>query len=127
MGLDAGPYVIELYYHADVNLFTDKYGDIVYDIFSYITPNDLYMFKNEPQYTQFECKNDPYTICEILEAGDFIYDYGDGYFDQRKENDDEHQIYFDPHCHISDGRNCRFSSESEDVRREVCAICRGGD
>ena len=33
-----------LYYYPDENYFTDEDGYVVYDIFSYITPNELMWF-----------------------------------------------------------------------------------
>lgn len=35
-----------LYYVADQNVVTDEEGDIVYDIFNYVTPNEFLLFKH---------------------------------------------------------------------------------
>ena len=37
---------IALFYDADGNYFFDSMGDIVYNLFDYITPNDLIVFKS---------------------------------------------------------------------------------
>jgi hypothetical protein len=34
-----------LFYYPYDNVFTDGYGDVVYDIFRIISPNTLYLFK----------------------------------------------------------------------------------
>lgn len=42
--------VIQLYYDKERNKFVDDGGFIVYNIFSIITPNDLFLFKYHKQY-----------------------------------------------------------------------------
>jgi hypothetical protein len=34
-----------IYYDVEANLLYDEYGKIMYNIFSLVTPNDLYLFK----------------------------------------------------------------------------------
>lgn len=39
--------VIVLYYYREDNYFTDENGAIIYDLFRYITPSELFIFKQE--------------------------------------------------------------------------------
>ena len=58
--------VFYLYYYEDENLFTDDGGHVVYDIYNLITPQDLYMFRNDEKYTCFALKGYRDAICEII-------------------------------------------------------------
>jgi len=40
----------KLHYDEVENVMYDEYGDIVFNIFSIITPNDLYLFKKKKEY-----------------------------------------------------------------------------
>lgn len=61
-------------YYSEENYFVDESGSIVYDIFRYITPNDLYLFKHNREFMIFEKGNITVEIY-YLEA----YDY-DSYY-----------------------------------------------
>ena len=58
--------VIHLYYHERENVFTDSEGQIVYDIFTMITPQDLFLFRYDPGMTCFPLGGDPDFLCEII-------------------------------------------------------------
>lgn len=45
--------VYSLFYDADHNWFVDEDGEIVYNMYQYITPNDLYLFKRSKCYMVF--------------------------------------------------------------------------
>lgn len=39
----------QLYYNKDTNTITDDMGDLVFNIFDYVTPNELLIFKLKRQ------------------------------------------------------------------------------
>jgi hypothetical protein len=38
---------VTLYYDLDSNMISDKFGDIIYDIFQILSPNQLFLFKKK--------------------------------------------------------------------------------
>lgn len=68
--------IVSLFYDIKNNKFVDEGGYIIWDIFKYITPNDLYLFRKNK-----ECMFVPYQtakgwICELYypSEGDKDYD-----------------------------------------------------
>lgn len=113
--------IVQLVYDEELNIFTDVRGHVIYNPFEFITPDDLQLFRSEEtSYSSFVSHSDPNVLCEIYTWDEI----GDGYFDTRKGCYDE-QIYSGAYCSISGGWDCRFSSESEDARRDICAACGG--
>ena len=53
--------LMALYYYPEENYFTDEDGYVVYDIFSYITPNELTWFLHNKE-----------SLCFIRADGYFI-------------------------------------------------------
>lgn len=58
--------VIYLFYYEDENFFTDEYGEIIYNMFDMITPQDLFMFKYDRGYNLFPHKKDRTILYEII-------------------------------------------------------------
>lgn len=90
--------VVQLYYYPIDNVFVDGGGFQVFDIFTMITPNDLFLFKYHKHYMIFPHATIPGVAvemiwpddCEVLESGFEDYSYED-FFDaaeaDRQQND----------------------------------------
>lgn len=58
---------ILLCYYEKENFFVDEYGEIVYDIFTLITPNDLYMFRHDSdKYNRFQFRSNHEVSVSII-------------------------------------------------------------
>jgi len=68
MGYDG---VLQFFYDSEENIFYDQCGIRVVNIFGALTPNDIFLFKQDPGYNIFRHREDPRIICEILS------DYGE--------------------------------------------------
>lgn len=56
-----------LYYYEDGNVFIDECGEIVYDLFTVITPQDLFLFRNIPEkYEIFPMIDHPEITIHII-------------------------------------------------------------
>lgn len=44
---------VRLYYESDERIVTDEFGEIVYNIYDYITPNMFYLWVNSKQDVSF--------------------------------------------------------------------------
>lgn len=58
--------IFHLYYHERENVFTDSEGQVVHDLFTMITPQDLFLFRYDPGMNCFPLVGDPDFLCEIL-------------------------------------------------------------
>lgn len=93
---------VYLYYYEDENIFVDDDGHIVYDIFKYITPQNLYLFKKDQAVNLFPMLRSPRNYCEIvpipveartmLESKDF--DIGDDYERIERYEREKHSGYY---------------------------------
>lgn len=63
MGYDEILYFI---YDPVENVFYNQYGVVILNIFEYITPNNLFLFKQDFGYCLFTHKNNHRIWCEIL-------------------------------------------------------------
>ncbi len=63
-------YIVYLFYDYENNYFLDERGFIVYDIFRYITPNELIVFKHFNEDTRIERPNG--DIIELI-ASDLVF------------------------------------------------------
>lgn len=64
-------------YYPDTNEFYDSCGFVITNIFEFITPNDLYLFRHGVQYT-FQHRLIKGVLCEFdMEEG-----YHDGFLGQ---------------------------------------------
>ena len=68
MGYDG---VLQFFYDSEENIFYDQCGIRVVNIFEALTPNDIFLFKQDLGYNIFRYREDPSIICEILS------DYGE--------------------------------------------------
>lgn len=58
---------VHIFYYEDENLFIDEEGEVIYDIFSYITPQNLYMFHHDwGIYDEFLLPGFTTTKCQII-------------------------------------------------------------
>jgi len=57
--------LIRLYYDSKDNVFYDEDGFVVFNIFDYITPTDLYLFKNSIYDMFVSYDNGAVVVCEI--------------------------------------------------------------
>jgi len=61
-----GKLILYLYYYEDENLFTDDDGHVIYDIFTIITPQDLFLFRHDNGFNIFPMKEHNDVLCEII-------------------------------------------------------------
>jgi len=58
---------IQLLYYEDENLFRDAaFGNIIYNIYEFITPSDLYLFRHDSKYYCFPMVGFRNIMCEII-------------------------------------------------------------
>ena len=62
--------VFGLFYYENENVFKDDDGFIVWDIFNYITPNDLYLFRKTHETMFVNHKTIPNMIGELYYPDD---------------------------------------------------------
>ena len=62
--------VVTLFYNNEENKFIDKDGWIVWDIFKYITPNDLYLFRKKKECMVVPYQTAPGWLCELYYSED---------------------------------------------------------
>ena len=58
--------LIRILYDRCLNIFYDIAGRRLTNVFELITPNDLYLYRNDPGNSIFPHVNEPYTMCEII-------------------------------------------------------------
>jgi len=63
MGYDG---VLQFFYDSEENIFYDQCGQIVINIFEVLTPNDIFLFKQDPGYNVFSHRDNNRILCEIL-------------------------------------------------------------
>ena len=71
-----------LFYLKDDNVFMDGEGEIVFEIFEAISPNDLYLFKRNKKYTVVNHHSLPGSFVELYwpeEEYEPFFDVGDDY------------------------------------------------
>jgi len=63
MGYDE---VLQFFYDSEENIFYDQCGIRVVNIFEALTPNDIFLFKQDPGYNIFHHRGNPRIICEVF-------------------------------------------------------------
>lgn len=63
MGYDG---ILYFSYDSEENMFYDQCGIRVTNIFEVITPNNLFLFRQDPGYCIFPHRDDNRILCEIL-------------------------------------------------------------
>ena len=58
--------VLQFFYDSEENIFYDQCGQIVTNIFEVLTPNDIFLFKQDPGYNVFPHRDNNRILCEIL-------------------------------------------------------------
>lgn len=64
--------VWHVYYYEKENIFTDDCGQIIYDMLRIITPNELFLFKQDRSFNCFGMKGNKDVIVEILSVPDEV-------------------------------------------------------
>ena len=64
--------VLYIYYHKDENIFVDEDGHVIYDIFTVITPIDLFLFRRDPGFSCFHMVGKSDILCEIITIPDDV-------------------------------------------------------
>ena len=58
---------LHLFYWEDANIFIDECGEVVYDLFTVITPQDLYLFhKDSHSFNNFSMIGQDEVRCQII-------------------------------------------------------------
>ncbi len=75
--------VFYIYYYENENIFTDDDGHVIFDLFSIITPQDIFLFKYDNSVNLFPMKGHDDILCEIIPVLDeedvLSFDTGDDY------------------------------------------------
>lgn len=74
--MDTGDWMcnfFRLYYVVDQNIVTDDEGEVIFDIYDYITPNEFYLFKQQ--------KKDLITDGRYGQLVELIYWNDPGFYD----------------------------------------------
>jgi len=58
--------ILQLFYDPEENIFYDQCGIRIINIFEVLTPNDLFLFKQNQEYNIFYHRDNSRIICEIL-------------------------------------------------------------
>jgi hypothetical protein len=59
--------ILRLIYNKEENIFYDAdLGHQIVNIFEMITPNDLLLFKKNPEWRYFQHRSDEHTLCELI-------------------------------------------------------------
>lgn len=62
-----------LYFYEDANVFADEDGYVVYHIFDFITPQNLYLFRHDYGFNVFPMKDDPEILVVLVLVADEMY------------------------------------------------------
>lgn len=111
-------YSVSLYYDHELNLFKDDDGFWVFDLFTYITPDDLYLFK------KWSNSDEPMVVMHATDSRAIVELY---YPILKEDKKDESQFNIGCCAGLIDGRRCKFSHIETDSRKEICAACGGRD
>ena len=63
--------LIRILYDRCLNMFYDIAGRRITNVFELITPNDLYLYRNDPGNSIFAHVSEPHTMCEIISEKDW--------------------------------------------------------
>lgn len=55
-----------LYYYENENLFTNERGQIVFNMFELITPNDMFLFRKDDNFNCFPMRNNRDAFIQII-------------------------------------------------------------
>lgn len=108
--------VIYLWWDPRDNTFYDQHGAQLPNIFEIITPNDLFLFRNDHGYSIFPYVKDRRILCEI------------NVLDEEELEDQENvNEGFEVFCDFWGGVSCRMHCNEDAGRKEICRACSGGD
>jgi len=57
---------VGLFYDKELNSFYDEDGFPIWNIFDFITPNDLFLFHHHKEYMLVPCTGIPEAYCELF-------------------------------------------------------------
>lgn len=69
--------LVQLYYYPNDNLFVSDGGFAVFNIFTLITPNDLYLFTHNKEYMLVQSRSDRHLGVELFWPDDDEMEYID--------------------------------------------------
>lgn len=58
--------VLYIYWSEKENIFYDTQGIQIPNIFDMVTPNDIFLFRQDPGYCTFPYRHNNLILCEIL-------------------------------------------------------------
>lgn len=61
--------IIQVYHNPHTNKWYGEFGDEI-DIYDYVEPSDVHLFKNDGGYRWADCVYDPGTIVEMIPGDD---------------------------------------------------------
>ena len=67
-----GKLIFYIFYYENENLFTDDDGHVIYDLFTVITPQELFLFRHDNGFNVFPMKGHDDVICEIIPVPDEV-------------------------------------------------------
>lgn len=59
--------IIYIYYNKKDNIFYSIFDSPIYNIFEFVTPQDILLFKNDPGYNIFSYRYNDDILVEIVE------------------------------------------------------------
>jgi len=58
--------VWRIFWNRDENVFYDVHGYVIVNIFEFLTPNDIYLFRQDHGYCMFPVRFGRKIMCEIM-------------------------------------------------------------
>lgn len=58
--------VVMIFFLDERNVFMDEWGNVIYNPFEILSPEDVYLFRHDQGNCVFPYKPDPSILCEIV-------------------------------------------------------------
>jgi hypothetical protein len=55
-----------IYWDRLLNIYYDMKGNRILNIYTRLTPSDIYLFRHDPRFCTFHHRDNPKVLCEIL-------------------------------------------------------------
>lgn len=59
------------FFYSKENYFVDEMGDVIYDVYRYVPPNIVYLFKRNKEYMLFKNENGIMIEMHYLDDDDY--------------------------------------------------------